>query len=576
MDLLKFKSFLLEDRVEFLKKQHPAIDTSHDALAKHRDAGNIIDHFAAHADPTKKKVYTQWVVNQYKKGHIRQEDHPRINKALSSFEQHKANLPSKDINQYHHITDLEGALPKDKPAPTSKRAEVKQVKAEGADLIHSENGVTVHHIKTEAAAKYYGKGTQWCTAGDDNNMFHEYHKEGPLHVVHTPDKRKYQFHFKSRQFMDEQDTPVHLPTMVKKYPELKNVTQFRNPRVSKFNPHSTDEHEKLHFMEPHERAPFLKHAVNGQSASDHHTREFLAQFPEHAGNYVKDGVTSVRSEVARHPEHAGKMVKDSDPEVRAIVAQHPEHAGHLVKDSQPYVRRAVAFHKEHAGKLVNDPDKSVRFQVAQHPEHAGHLVNDPVKEIRGVVATHKEHAGHLVNDPEMHVRLAVAQHSEHAGKMMNDSNEHLRATIAINHPEHAVNMTGDRSYAVRAAAARHPEAAGKLLKDHDSDVRSVVAQHREHAEHLMKDSSSEVRANVATHHPDLAGHLINDESYHVRRAVARHAEHAVHMINDPDHTVRGTVAEHPHLEHHFINDIHPTVQRGVNIARRDREAGFHY
>ena len=63
---------LVEDRMDFLKEKNPVIDTSHDALAQHHDSADIINHIAEHGDPTKKKIYTQWTLDQYKKKNIRQ------------------------------------------------------------------------------------------------------------------------------------------------------------------------------------------------------------------------------------------------------------------------------------------------------------------------------------------------------------------------------------------------------------------------------------------------------------------------------------------------------------------------
>ena len=61
--------------------------------------------------------------------------------------------------------------------------------------------------KTEAAAKWFGKGTKWCTAADKDNMFDYYNKRGLLYIVFWNGK-KYQLHFESMQFMDERDQKI--------------------------------------------------------------------------------------------------------------------------------------------------------------------------------------------------------------------------------------------------------------------------------------------------------------------------------------------------------------------------------
>jgi hypothetical protein len=207
--------FVMENRVEFLKKNNASLDTSHDPHGAHKEAGDIIDHFATHADPTKNKAHTQWIVGQYKKGQVRQEDAGRIHGALSNFEKYKGKLANKDINSYKKVSDVEDATAPHEGSHASKKAEVRAIKHEGADLKYEDEHVQIHHIKTEEAAKHYGKGTKWCTAADNNNMFSHYHQDGPIHVItHKTEKdsegrpRKFQFHAASNQFMDEKDNEI--------------------------------------------------------------------------------------------------------------------------------------------------------------------------------------------------------------------------------------------------------------------------------------------------------------------------------------------------------------------------------
>ena len=372
--MLSFKQFiileqeLLENRIETLKTKvfKDGFNTSHDTQAQHKDTSDIVDHFADKADPTNKKIHTQWILNQYKRSKIRQEDHPRIREALSNFETHKGKLENKDINQYKSLSDVEAAVePHLGTTTTSNRQEKKAIKSEGSDLVHNdeERGVTVHHIKTEQAACSYGAGTKWCTAGKKDNMFNAYNKDGPMFVIQHGG-RKYQFHNASYQFMDEKDNNVKFNEL---HPDIqKSLSKSEHPEIQVANLMHTNPHFKIN--------------------------------DKNVNNLVKHKNSFVRREVARHPEHAGKLVNDKDSSVRMAVAKHPEHAGKLVNDKNSFVRMEVALHPEHAGELVNDENSSVREVVAQHPEHAGKLVNDERHYVRMEVAQHPEHAGELVND----------------------------------------------------------------------------------------------------------------------------------------------------------------------------------
>jgi hypothetical protein len=65
----------------------------------------------------------------------------------------------------------------------------------------------------QAAACYYGQGTRWCTASTQGtNYFNHYHKDGQMYILLPKQPKhageKYQLHFPSEQFMNEEDYPV--------------------------------------------------------------------------------------------------------------------------------------------------------------------------------------------------------------------------------------------------------------------------------------------------------------------------------------------------------------------------------
>ena len=342
--MLSFKQFiileqeLLENRIETLKTKvfNDGFDTTHDPLAQHKNTSDIVDHFADKADPTDKKIHTQWILNQYKNGNIIQEDHPRINEALSNFETHKGKLETKDINQYKSLSDVESAV-EPHLGTTTKRQEKKAIKSEGADLVHNdkERGVTVHHIKTEQASCSYGAGTKWCTIGKKDNMFNYYNKDGPMFVIQHGG-RKYQFHNASNHFKDEKNNDVEFEEL---HPDIqKSLAKSEHPEIQAANLLHKNSHFKIN-------DETVNNLVNHKHPS---VRRKVAQLPEHAGKLVNDEDSSVRMEVAQHPEHAGKLVNDKHPSVRMEVAQHPKHAGELVNDRDSLVQM-VAINRAKLG-----------------------------------------------------------------------------------------------------------------------------------------------------------------------------------------------------------------------------------
>jgi hypothetical protein len=83
------------------------------------------------------------------------------------------------------------------------------------------------------AACYYGQGTRWCTACKNNNMYDYYTKGNkPLYIIIPRQQaypgEKYQFHFETKQFMNELDRqigPEGIAKLVQRFPELTKILQ---------------------------------------------------------------------------------------------------------------------------------------------------------------------------------------------------------------------------------------------------------------------------------------------------------------------------------------------------------------
>ena len=90
------------------------------------------------------------------------------------------------------------------------------------DIIYK--GVSGYLVKLSSreSAIYWGRGTQWSTAAQNNNTFDYYNSNGPLYVIvdRVLSGTRYQLHPASRQFMNHQDRPVKLAQLAEDYPDL--------------------------------------------------------------------------------------------------------------------------------------------------------------------------------------------------------------------------------------------------------------------------------------------------------------------------------------------------------------------
>jgi hypothetical protein len=192
-----------------------------------RFLSNILELIEA-ADPTKNKEYVQAIVKMYASGGIKMED---IRSTLADYlvKFHKLKNkkiikpPYNDLMRYNNVQDFYKAVeqfPDVEEKPENRGA---------ASAYYDDAELRIIVPQDETAACYYGQGTRWCTAAKNNNMYGHYAKKGQLYIIipkkpaHTGEK--YQFHFESGSFMNEQDNSVPLTDLADRYPQLRKIFQ---------------------------------------------------------------------------------------------------------------------------------------------------------------------------------------------------------------------------------------------------------------------------------------------------------------------------------------------------------------
>ncbi|KAA6341290.1 hypothetical protein EZS27_010877, partial [termite gut metagenome] len=160
--------------------------------------------------------YAKWLLSIYIKGNLKLED---LYKATEYFPLYAKLCQSKkiqqtDINSFQNLPQLFSVIEpfynelqknNQNPPEENGRNEVEK--------IYEDNEWLVLSLLTEAAAIYYGRGTQWCTSTTKSkNYFNDYIKMGPIYFIF--DKKhslKYQFGFSQNIFCDRQDMSVQKP-----------------------------------------------------------------------------------------------------------------------------------------------------------------------------------------------------------------------------------------------------------------------------------------------------------------------------------------------------------------------------
>ena len=175
------------------------------------------------ADPTPNKEFTQWLARCYANGEEfledllsngkdMLEDYIEMKKfrVLPERERNIMNLKFNDLYTVTHNDGLINALDNAYALDNARKASTVDKGQSTVLLDNSEVRIIIPEDK--AAACYYGQGTKWCTAARNNNMFDHYNRDGKMYILlpKTPqyDGEKYQIHFASEQFMDDEDNQV--------------------------------------------------------------------------------------------------------------------------------------------------------------------------------------------------------------------------------------------------------------------------------------------------------------------------------------------------------------------------------
>ena len=196
---------------------------------KQKDNMNAILAGIEDRDPSPNKQYSQWLARTYARGGVSMEDLNRGN-LLGAFDTAKKRRMVKpehaDINRFKFYQDFEDAI--EHHYNNFEDLDADQRPEGTAKKVYNDDNVTIVVPEDEAAACKYGRGTRWCTASTRGyNMFDQYNRQGKLYIL-IPKKpkyegEKYQLHFQSNSYMDENDDPVDGQWLLQdRFPGLKD------------------------------------------------------------------------------------------------------------------------------------------------------------------------------------------------------------------------------------------------------------------------------------------------------------------------------------------------------------------
>lgn len=183
--------------------------------------------------------YAKWLLRLYLEKKLKFNDLSRAEQYIEVYDKLlKSNkLKNKDINNYKTLDDIYDVIEEyiDNEKPISNNDKIKKVK-DNSKVIMDDGKYLVIEPLTKEASCLYGKGSRWCTSGDDEfNKFGEYNADGSLYIIIDKSKRnelgdvaKYQIHFQDAEYRDDKNNPINFKTNI----VIKNVI---NKLIKKLN-----------------------------------------------------------------------------------------------------------------------------------------------------------------------------------------------------------------------------------------------------------------------------------------------------------------------------------------------------
>jgi hypothetical protein len=225
---------------------------------KNHNINDVSDfiHSIVNADITKGK-YARFLIESFLNDKFLEEDligglDSTVGQAIRLFDKHKHKLPIEyrsvyAVNQetgealYQSPGNLWNSVKQyqdELSGKELKKEEQEKIYRETEFIYKDENtGFQIVSPLTEESAKWWGKGTRWCTSAENNNMFEEYAKDAPLFILLMPDsvgttgngdKLQLWKNGKNIQFMDEADNEIELDYIEKHWNILEPVCLLLN------------------------------------------------------------------------------------------------------------------------------------------------------------------------------------------------------------------------------------------------------------------------------------------------------------------------------------------------------------
>jgi len=434
------------------------------------DPAKFIEWVANEIDPTGNSKYTKWIISRFvdPNGGIRfVEDLSKLTEPMTRYAKltQSGAIPAnnRDINQFKNMLsflNLMDQYAEKKTGREERQGEEENLFKSGQAVLYKDIGqIKIVIPKTEEAAKYYGEGTKWCTAGDKDNQFDYYNEQGPLYdIIFRGYGIKWQFHFETAQFMDEQDQPLD-PDLVKPISGLFSEDMWLAAVKYDYD----DEAEEL----------AIQYVKNPSEAVQ------LAAVNQYwyAIRYIKNPSEAVQLAAVSENWRAIQYIDNPSEAVQLVAVKADGDAIQYIKKPTEAVQIAAVSNSWNAIYLIVNPSEAVQLAAVNRKGKAIQFIKNPSEAAQLVAVKSDENTIEYIKNPSEAVQLAAVNAHGFAIEYIKNPSEAVQLA-AVKEDGFAIGYIENPSEAVQIAAVKSNRNAIQYIENPSEAVQMAAERNR--------------------------------------------------------------------------------------------------
>ena len=391
-----------------------------------------------------------WILNRYLTptgegyGINRWEDiASRLIPAIKKFEvlKRKPNLnpplPTRDLNQIKSLSQLEDITEKyqekELASKSEKASEEEQAfyDSKQATLVYNDDQIKVVVPHTMEASQYFGRNTRWCTAAKTNNRFNAYNKKGPLYIVLIKQENKrWQFHWPSKQFMNEADEEINPNELADQHPTLWKIftpiAEKNKSLILNQNPSP-----KMQMAAVEKDGGLIRYIKNPSPKMQ------MAAVEKDGGSiqYIKNPSPEVQMAAVRQDGWSIKFITNPTPEMQmAAVKTAPALIGYI-KNPTPEAQLAAVKRSGWMLRYIKNPTPEAQMAAVKNNSFAIEHIKDPTPEMQLAAVRKDGMALGYIKNPKPDVQLAALNQSAYAIQLIKNPTLEMQLIAIKKNPD---------------------------------------------------------------------------------------------------------------------------------------------